>query len=114
MIDLGRRKWYVTAHSLFLGAIIAEFVGKYWIGRAVMGVARRAAERAGGGVVGASRAVIETYLRRASVCQGTGLVLVGLGAICWTMSRMKRETGSKALLIALLAFYAFVLLVLMI
>ena len=51
---------------------------------------------------------------RASVYQGTGLVLVGVGAICWTKSRMKSETGSQALLIALLAFYVFVLLVLII
>jgi hypothetical protein len=109
MIDLGRRKWYFTAHSLVLGAIIGEIFGKYWVGRAVMGVARRAAERSGEGVVGASPAVVEAFLRRAYLWGGTGFVLVVLGAICWTTSRIKGETGSQALLIVLFAAYVFLL-----
>jgi hypothetical protein len=112
MIDSGFRKWYFTAHALFLGATVAENVGKYWVGRAVMRVARRAADRAGEGVVGASPAVVETYLRRAFAWQGTGLVLVGAGAICWTMSRIKQENGSPVLLVALLGMYVFFLMLL--
>ena len=110
MVDFKRRKFYIAAHSLIFGAIVAESIGKYWVGRAVMGIARRAAERAGEGVVGASPSVVESYMQRASVWQGTGLVLVLAGAICWTTSRIKRETGSQALLIALLSAYVFFLL----
>jgi hypothetical protein len=105
MIDFARRKWYYAAHSLILGAIVADFVSKYWVGRAVTGIARRAAERAAEGVVGASHAVVESYLRRAGIWEGMGLVLVLMGATCWVRSWKTHEQGTQALLIVLVATY---------
>ncbi len=105
MIDLARSKWYVAAHLLALGAIVAHLVSKYWVGRAVTGVARRAAERAGEGVVGASPAVVDSYLRQAGIWGGMGLVVVLMGVGCWVRSRIKRERGSQVLLIVLLTTY---------
>ena len=101
MSTLRQRKWYLAAVVLGLVAVGAEWAAKYQAGRTVTTLARHIAEK----TPGAGGAAVEYHHHWYTIWNLTGVCSIALLACCWIMSWRRRESGSRALLVALVAIY---------
>ena len=101
MSTLRHHKWYSAAVVLGLLAVVAEWAAKYQAGRTAFTIARRAADRS----FDPGRAAVEYHQHWYTFWNLTGACSIALLACCWIMSWRRRESGSRALLVALVAIY---------
>ena len=126
MAALTSRSWYLAALTLATVAIAMQLLGKHYAGLGMMTMARSAetlhlskgyadngedtlasAEAVESGRL---KRVSHRYARLADLWGGVSLGLALFTAVCWASARRHRETGSQRILVALLAVYLLLLL----
>ena len=107
MSALAKRKLYLTASALILGAIAAQFLAKHHAGRGMMAMARAAG-------VPAERFQLQEatarHVHRSSLWELVSFSFVALAVGSWVASRKRREPGPQGVPLVLLCLYALLLL----
>lgn len=106
MSALAKRKLYLAAAALFLGAIAAQVLAKHHVGHGMMAAARAVA-------VPAARLALQAaaawHVRRSGLWDVVSLGFAAIAVGFWAASRKRHEPGPQWVPLGLLCFYGLLL-----